>query len=126
MALSATLALSLASVQISQPTIATVVISNSGGSPVNLVNCQPTVIQHGGSPQSSWIPFAAGNMLDGLAGSIQVPASGSLTLLIPYVFFQPSSSTYDVSVNLTTSDGSFFSPSASQVTVTNVNFQDAT
>src|SRR5271165_4666264 len=101
MALSATLSLSLSSVQISQPTIATVVISNSGGSSVNLVNCQPTAIQTGGSQPSSWIPFAAGNMLDGLAGSIQIPGGGSLTLLIPYVFFQPSSSTYDVGVNLT-------------------------
>lgn len=126
MALSATISLSLATVQISQPTIATLTISNSGGVSVNLTICQPTVIQHGGSQPSSWIPFAAGSMLDGLAGSIKVPASGSLVLLIPYVFFQPSSSTYDVSCNLTTSDGSFFSPTAAQVTVTNVNFQDAT
>lgn len=131
MALSATLSLSSATTNINQPIVATVVISNSGGSQVTLQICQPTVIQTGSSQSVGEVPFSAGAMLDGLAGSLFVPGGGTLTLLIPYTFFSPSnlnpsSSTYDVGVNLTTSDGSFFRPSVSTVTVNQLNFQDAT
>lgn len=105
-----------------QEAIATVTVSNSGGSAVNLLSCLLTTCITGNSFALDKTSFAAGDAPLSAGFPVAVPASGSLVLRIPIIYFQPSgSTTFDVSANLISSDGSNFSPSSpATITVTTI------
>jgi|SRR5271165_6273475 len=126
MAMTATISLSPSTVQINQPIMATLTVSNSGASAVSILNIAPTAVQTGNSMATDETPFAAGQSIPGgSALPVSVPPSGNLVFNIPFIFFDPSVSTYSCSANISSSDGSFFSPTAATCTVNQIQFNDA-
>lgn len=117
MAMTATIDVSPATCEVNFPLVATVTISNSGGSAINVtsitLNSKLT-----GAPSNDYAACALGQPFLGGGATISVPASGSLTFKMGVVFFRDSgSTTYDVGAICTSSDGSVFSPTADTVTV---------
>lgn len=120
MAMSATISVSPSTAVISQTINGAVVISNSGGSDVNLVFCQPKT-KRTSSPSYEINTMASTSQPVPLQGhSVVVPAGGSVTVPISYIFNSPSTNqlgsgygigTYDCSATLQTSDGSVFEAS---------------
>ena|SRR5271166_5945567 len=135
MSMSATISVLPTSVVQQEPSLASVVISNSGGSPVSVLSCLLNAIFTGDSFPKDTPPaaFAAAPLNGNFP--FTVPAGGSITLNLPVILFLPSArvppapttySTYDISAVIYTSDGSTFSPSAAQLTVTAIPITDAT
>jgi hypothetical protein len=85
-------------------------MTNATGNPIPM---DKTSCAFGDAPLSAGFPVA-------------VPASGSLTLYIPVIYFQPSVSTFDLYAVIETSDGSVFSPTATTITVKPIVLIDAT
>lgn len=123
MAMSATIAVSPSTATVNQEVVATITVSNSGGSTVNVTQVDPLAFQTGVSAGS--IPSAAvgyQNSASGYAGAKQltpVAASGTALIILSYKFFAPSASgsTYDIKPILYSDDGSVFAPTAATVTV---------
>jgi hypothetical protein len=119
MALSATIALSTASAPINQAVNGSITVSNSGGSAVTVLYCEPKAKMTGSASSELNTGLAVSQSVP-LGSPLSVPASGSVVIPVTYVFFAPSgSSTYDCFGTLQTSDGSVFNPSpAATVTIT--------
>lgn len=118
MSLSATIALSATTVSINQVFSATVVITNSGSSPVNVISISPLGYLTG-TGVGDQAAVALGVVDLGPGAVIQVGASGTLSKTFSTCFFAPSNSTtYSVGANITTSDGSNFAPTPATITVT--------
>lgn len=127
MALSATISVSPASVTVEQSAVATVVISNSGGSAVLMTSCLLRSNLTGTPAAKDATSAAFGDAPLSAGFPISVPASGSLTLRIPVIYHQPSGlTTFDLSANIESNDGSNFSPTAATITVTPIVLIDAT
>lgn len=117
MAMSATIALSSATAKINQVITATLTISNSGGSPVNVTSIQP-VLKLTGAPSNDFPAANAGVASLGPGENVTVPAGGTLVMPFGAVFFASSgSTTYDVGAVCQSNDGSIFSPTAATVTI---------
>lgn len=123
MAFTATISLSPSTVQLNQPSVATITLTNGSSTPVQLTAFVPTVQPTGSSGQA--VPFAAAAPLEGVASNNQIPGSSSLTLKVPYVFFSPSKTTYDVSCIVFSQDGQRVVPTAATATVNQLQFNDA-
>lgn len=131
MAMTATIALTPTSnVFVGQKIVATVVISNSGGSDVTVSSFEPYYFL---TPNSTVFtqtePIARGKGILAYAQTKTVPASGTLNVNFPIVFNAPSgdlslsgasvvpSTTWSVGCTIVSSDGSVFKPTAATVTV---------
>src|SRR5271166_5884398 len=99
MSMSATLSLAPSTAPYNAPTTAVVTISNSGGSPVNLVTLQPIIngdsVKDGAASPQQTLP------------TLVVPAGGSLITTFSFVPFAPqvvgpstSPTTYQVGCNI--------------------------
>ena len=126
MALTASISLDRASATVGQSINATVVVSNSGGSNVNILEIDPTCIFTGNSQPRDGSSALLGKVPLGSAVNPVVPAGGSATFKFSVVINSPStgsqdlgSGTYSVSCNIIPSDsnGNSFTP-ASAATVT--------
>lgn len=128
MAITATISLSPTTVNVNTPTVATLTVSNSGGSAVNVTSVTPDARLTGGL--YSVPPGVAFGLVPlGPGAPVSVAASGSLVLTFPVIFFAPSgslslsggvvvaSTTYDVAATIYTSDGAITAPTAATVTV---------
>jgi len=127
MAMTATISLSPSTVQINQQINATITVSNSGGSAVNVTSIQMQSKFTGGSQENVGCAFGSPNL--GPAAATSVAASGSTVFPVPLVFFAPStgpigtgSGTFDVGCIIQSSDGSVFSPTAATVTVNPISY----
>lgn len=117
MAVSATISFVSSNVIAGSPTVAIVTISNSGASAVNVTSISPRV-----TPQSAPFAFSA---TYGTGTTLQVGASGTLSLPVTYTFQAPQSGTfeggvsgvYSVSCVVATDDGSNTTPVAQFVAV---------
>lgn len=125
MAMSATISVSPSTAKVNQEVVATLTVSNSGGSAVNVTSIDPSAFQTSiGAAAKACSPVGYQTSLSGVAGPpirVSVAASGSTIFVFSYKFFAPStnSSTYDVGAVVTSDDGSVFSPTAATVTVSN-------
>jgi hypothetical protein len=131
MALSATISLNQSVAQINQPTLASLTISNSSGSSIKITSVTPTVVLDSNSAALDASSFSGGTVPFGPGYTSIVPANGSLVLQFSVCVFEPSLTfpstvLYSVGANISASDGSYFSPTPATLTVTQVNFQDAT
>lgn len=125
MALTATITVSPSSTTINEQVTGAVTISNSGGSPVNVVYCQPKARMTGSvTPGEVNTAIAVSNPVLLVGQPATVPASGTLILPVSYIFFAPSVSlgnvqtTYDCFATIQTSDGSVFNATpAATVTI---------
>lgn len=117
MSLSATISLSANSVSINQVFDATLIISNSGSSAVNITNVTPIGYLTGdASPGDAAVALGVVDL--GPGAVIQVGASGTLAKTFSTCFFAPSGdTTYSVGANITASDGTTFSPTPATITV---------
>jgi hypothetical protein len=108
---------------VNQPLVATLTVSNSGSSAVNLTSVAPLAYNTSGSlmtPGSS--PVALGDVPLGPNSLLTVSAGGSLILTFPVIFSAPSNGTYSVGAYLQSNDGSSFSPTPATTTVTNFTY----
>src|SRR5271166_3339654 len=134
MALSATISLAQNPIGYNQKSNAVVTISNSGGSPVNLTSMKPQILATGApSYQTDIDSKHSGPGLSGFAPAQVVPAGGSLVTNFSYVIFSPQvvsngnlsqsvPTTYSISANIITSDGSSFATSPAQtLTITPIS-----
>lgn len=127
MAMTATIACLPKTAKNNQPVTATLTVSNSGGSTVNVTSVTPLAFETGAvaaDKPNAAVAFGTGT--SGISGPpIRVPvtASGTAVLVFQVTFFAAStnSSTYDVGAVLTSDDGSVFSPTADTVTVTQIS-----
>lgn len=125
--MSATISLSPTTCSVNQNIVATLTISNSGGSAVLITGCTPNAIFTGAT---TYTPACALGTVDlDPNANLTVPASGSLIIPFGVVFFSPStgpigagSGTYSVSATISGSDGSVFAPTAATVTVNPITF----
>jgi len=111
MAMSASITILPATGYVNQPLAATLTVSNSGSSAVNVNSIVGTAIASGASYYAA--PVAIGDAALGPGETISVPASGSLKFNIPFTFFGTSKTgnqIYNCGANVQTSDGSVFSP----------------
>lgn len=115
MAMSATISVSPSSVQINQKITATVTVSNTGASSVDVQGIRLYAKYTGGgnAPQTS-VAYGQPNLSAG--ATVSVAASGSTAFPLDLVFFAPSTGllsdgdgTFDVNAFVQTSDGSYFS-----------------
>lgn len=124
MAITATIALNPTSgVQIEAPVTATVTVSNSGGSPVNVNEIVPRINFTGDTGPENQCSVSAQRALINPANQV-VPAGGSTKYNFQVKFHGPStkvddsgSGTYDVSCDVAASDGSNTTPTAATITV---------
>ena len=125
MAMTATIALQHASVQVNQKNSASLAISNSGPSDINVLSITPLVRMTGSSDPTTYNSAVALGEPDlGPGVPITVPAGGSLTFAFGVTGFAPTtnrvdtgSGTYDVLAEVRTSDGSEFRPTPAVLTV---------
>jgi hypothetical protein len=121
MALTATIALAQTPISFNQKSTANVTISNSGGSPVNVVSLAPQV-----EPRRQTIVSL---LPQGFAPQYVVPAGGSVVVPFDYICLTPQvaengnlsqsvPTTYTVGCNIITSDGSSFAPTPATQTIT--------
>ena len=120
MAITATIALSKASVMVNQPVSAALTISNSGGSPVQVNSVTPFTRATGSSDPTTYNSgVALGQALAANGQNLTVPASGSLTLPFQVVPFSTTGTgTMDVFALVQTSDGANTEPTPATLTVT--------
>lgn len=128
MAMTATISCSPSTVQIGQKITATITVSNSGSSAVTVTGIQLYANYTGDSlaPHTS-VSYGQPNLSAGATTS--VAASGSQVFPVDLTFFAPStgllsagSGTFDVGAQIQSSDGSYFHPTATTVTVNNITF----
>lgn len=125
MAITATIALSSATVKAEQKTTATVTVSNSGAATVYVTNVSPLVTPHSGTKGS--VAVAVGGVPLGGAFTSSVAASGSSNFSFDLVPHAPNTSygigaeasqyVYDIGAVVSTSDGSLTSPTVTTLTV---------
>lgn len=129
MAMSATISLSPTTVQVNQQVNATLTVSNSGGSAVNVTSVVPTALFTGAPTYEDGQAVGVGQVNIGPGSNVSVSAGGSLVIPFSLNFFAPStgllsagSGTFSVGAVINSSDGSIFSPTAATVTVNNITF----
>lgn len=121
--MTATISLSPSTATVNQEVVATLTVSNSGGSTVNVTSIDPTASQTSAVAAAlACSPVGFQTSLSGSGGpkvSVPVAGSGSTIFVFSYKFFAPStnSSTYSCSAVIASDDGSVFAPSAATVTV---------
>jgi hypothetical protein len=114
MALTATIAVTPTVTTINESVNAAITVSNSGGSPVNIVFCQLKSKLTGSTAPGTNTVCATSQPVPLIGQPMVVPAGGSVILPGTYIFFAPSLSlggvvtTYDCGGTLQTSDGSVF------------------
>lgn len=114
--MTATIALSSATCKINQQVMATLTISNSGGSAVSVTGIQPNVL-FTGALSSDPAACALGAPAFSPGFSVSVPASGSLKFTFGVVpFISTGSGTFSIGAICNSSDGSVFSPTATTLT----------
>lgn len=126
MAVTASIAVSDATLTAGQKTTVTLTVSNSGGAAVLVTGIQPTVTPNGLSSQA--VAVAIGQPMWGAAFSQSVAASGSTTFsweIVPnapttsYGLAMPASYVYSIGATVYTNDGSITVATPTTVTVTN-------
>lgn len=122
MAMTASISLAQSTATVNQDILATLTVSNSGGSAVNVTSINPTIVQtSGGAGILSAASACDQNSLAqaGPLTSVSVAAAGSTLFQFTVKAFAPSTngSTYSVGAIITSDDGSVFSPTAATVTV---------
>lgn len=128
MAMTATISCAPDPVQINQKVTATITVSNSGSSSVNVTGIRLYANYTGGSLNPAVaVNYGQPNLSAG--ATVAVAASGSAIFPVDLVFFAPSTGllsagngTYDVGAQITSSDGSVFHPTADTITVNNITF----
>ena len=126
MAITATITLNHSSITVNQVSIATVTVSNSGGSAVNVLAITPVcTVTATGQPATGSIGVAD----LGPGTTVAVPAAGSLTFAFGVAFPAPSNGllgttggTYKVGCLVSSADGSNVAPTAATLTVSNPAF----
>lgn len=129
MAITATIAVSSATVVTEQKVTARVTISNSGAYPVNVTEVIPLVRLTGSTAPDYGTGVALGKVDTGPNTNLVIQPSGSLVLTYGIRFHGPStasasnlydgsgSNTFDVGATVYTDDGSVTSPTATTITV---------
>lgn len=119
--MSATISVSPTTMAQQQLATATIVVSNSGGAVVNVLSCQLTSNLTGTSTALDKTSFAPGVAPLSAGFPVAVPASGTLTIRVPVVYFQTSgSTTFNLSASIPCSDGSTVIPTAATLTITSI------
>lgn len=128
MAMTATISCAPDPVQIGQKVVATITVSNSSGSSVNVTGIS-LYANYTGDSLAPHVAVAYGNPDLGPGTTVSVAASGSTIFPAELTFFAPSTGllsagngTYDVGAQITSSDGSVFHPTADTITVNNITF----
>lgn len=127
MAMTATISLNSAGpLIIAQEVMAIVVVSNSGGSNVQVLEIDPVCIFTGNPLPMDGSSYSKGHVpLNGNVPSV-VPAGGSVTFQFftafhyPSINFDHTAGTYSVSCNIICSDGSLVTPTAATIQVNQV------
>jgi hypothetical protein len=128
MALSATISLAQTPISFNQQSSANVTISNSGGSAVSVVTLSPQILASSAPSYETNTSSRSSSLPKGFGQQFSVPASGSVVVPFNFVVFSPQvamnsqesqsvGTTYSISCNIETSDGSAFAP-ASPATLT--------
>lgn len=134
MAMTATLTLSPTTTVTEGDCTAIFAISNSSAFPVTVVNIIPFAYPNGGTAATTNTAVSFGPLNIGPNSSLVVPASGSLTLTIPFTPHGPvcgalngtvtggltNQTTYKVGGTCYSDDGSVFVPSEQSLVVNNV------
>lgn len=122
MAMTATIALGSATLLVDKKTKATLTISNSGSSVVNVTGVSPYAV-YTGAASNDTPPVTLGAVPTGPGSTVAVPASGSITMSFDVIPFEPStgpigagSGTYGIGARITSSDGSNFIPTVATLT----------
>lgn len=116
MAMSATIALSSATCKINQQVLATVTVSNSGGSDVTVTGIRPTIL-FTNAPTNDPAAAAVGAPAISSGFPVIVPASGTLKVTFGVVpFISSGTGTFSIGAICTSNDGSVFSPTATTLT----------
>lgn len=128
MAMTATISCSPDPVQVNQQVTATITVSNSSGSSVNVTGIS-LYANYTGDNLQPHVSVAYGTPNLGAGATVAVAASGSTIFPVNLTFFAPSTGllsdgegTYDVGAQITSSDGSVFHPTADTITVNNITF----
>lgn len=128
MALTATISCAPDPVQINQKVTATITVSNSGASSVNITGIR-LYANYTGDSLAPHVSVAYGQPNLSAGATVSVAASGSTVFPVDLVFFAPSTGllsdgngTYDVGAQITADDGSVFHPTADTITVNNITF----
>lgn len=126
MAITASIALSVASCLAEQQVSVTVTVSNSGAAAVAVTAIQPTLTPNGATVQS--VAAAIGSPPLGGAFNVVVPASGTLAINWPIVAHAPTSGfgnampspfVYSVGATIYTSDGAITVATPTTLSVAN-------
>lgn len=126
MAVTASIALSTATVKSGQKTAATLTVSNSGAAAVLVTGIQPTLVINGNTTQNT--ATAVGVPMWGGPFNQSVPASGSTPFYFDVVplapttsqgLAEPASLVYSVGATVSTNDGSVTVATPATVTATN-------
>lgn len=114
--MTATLALSSASVYINQTVVATLTVSNSDASSINMFVVTPYAYKTG-DVAAHPAPCALGSLPLSAGTAITVPGSGSLVLKFNVIpFASTGSGTYSIGAHCGSSDGSRFKPTEATLT----------
>lgn len=126
MALSATVTLNSASIQVGQVVRAFITVSNSGAAAVSLAYIIPQIKQTGNTRPLDRSAFGAGPVAQ--PGNIPVPAGGSEIFTMDVAFYTPSlildgaiQTTYDVGCLISDVSGNLVTPTPATVSVVGVN-----
>jgi hypothetical protein len=127
MAITATVALSDATVTAEMATTATVTVSNSGAASVNVLSVTPTAPIDGLTARTTAVALGAVPL--GPGSTVAVAASGTLDLSFPVVAHAPTTDTsnpatpsslvYSIGATIYTSDGAITVATPTTLTVTN-------
>lgn len=117
MAITAVVTLTRETTQINTPVTASLAISNSGGSDVNLVSVSPQMKKTGSSDGAANNSMCNFSLPEFGYVPIVVPAGSSKTVAFKVVPFVPGAS-FDVSADVCTSDGSEIRATADTLAVT--------
>jgi hypothetical protein len=122
--LSASISLTTASITVGQVLNATLTVSNSSGTPINVMQILPKVNSTGNPIPMDGSSVAYGDVPLGQGFNNVIPASGSATFPLSYSIYSPStgpsntgSGTYDVTASVIGNNGEQVSASPSTVTV---------
>lgn len=123
-ALSSSIAISSSSITVGQVLNATLTVSNSSGTDINIMQILPKVNFTGNPVPMDGSSVAYGNIPLSQGFNNVVPAGGSAKFLFSYSIYAPSlkpddsgSGTYDVGCLILANDGEQLSPTPATVTV---------
>lgn len=120
MAMTCTISLGAATLIASQSTQATLTVSNSGASAVNVLQVSPTANATGALTNDT-PPVALGLPFVGPGAVVIVPPSGSIAFSFGVTPLASSGSgTYSIGAVVNCSDGSVISPTAATLTATSI------